>query len=126
MCRPQSMEVMVMQSRRLLAFALMVAIASVIWMRRHALASVFASRPALSSAPQAMEPMASTGVRSQDLPAMVPSVDGLCPETHPVKANPASRIYHLPHHRAYHRLGQPVCFVDADAAEAKGYRASKQ
>ncbi len=115
-----------MQPRRLIAFALVMAIVGFIWTRRHAVLARVAAPPRLASARQA------TGVVAAKVPGsplrlpMVPSVDGTCPETHPVKANPTSRIYHLPHQRAYQRLHHAVCFVDAASAEADGYRASKQ
>jgi hypothetical protein len=57
---------------------------------------------------------------------MVRGENGTCPVTHPVKANPTSRIYHLPHNRMYQRLANAVCYVDEQTAEAEGYRASKQ
>jgi hypothetical protein len=115
-----------MQPRRLLVFALVVAVAGLVWACRHAVLSKMAASPRLAPARQAASAIA-TGLQGSAIRLpMVPSVDGNCPDTHPVKANPTSRIYHLPHQPAYQRLSQAVCFVDAASAEADGYRASKQ
>ena len=59
-------------------------------------------------------------------PAWVEAVDGQCPLSHPVKGNANSRIYHLPGGRFYDTTKAERCFVDAAAAEADGYRASKR
>ena len=115
-----------MQPRRLLVFAIVVAVAGLVWARRHAVLAKVAAPPRLASARQAASAMAKGIHGSATLPPMVPSVDGTCPDTHPVKANPTSHIYHLPHQPAYQRLSQAICFVDAASAEADGYRASKQ
>lgn len=125
-CLSREPEVLVMHPRRLLVFALAVVVARFIWVRRDAVLSSFAAPSRLAPARQPASAIA-TGIHgSATRPPMVPGVDGNCPDTHPVKANPTSHIYHLPHQRAYQRLSQAVCFVDAASAEADGYRASKQ
>jgi hypothetical protein len=54
----------------------------------------------------------------------VEPVDGACPAGHPVKVA-ASGIYHVPGGRFYDRTRPQRCYVDAEAAEADGYRAAK-
>ena len=52
--------------------------------------------------------------------------DGGCPDSHPVKATKASRIFHVPGGQFYARTKAERCFCDAEAAEADGYRAAKR
>ena len=51
--------------------------------------------------------------------------DGDCPPGHPVKVKESSGIFHLPGMRNYERTNADRCYVDATAAEADGFRASK-
>jgi hypothetical protein len=67
------------------------------------------------------EPATPAGVT----PWMEP-VDGVCPESHPVKAKLGSGIYHLPGSALYDRTVPDRCYLDAAAAEADGLRASKR
>lgn len=118
-----------MRSRRFLWLLLVVGLASVLWTRRRALISLVDSRPQAVNVAQTIDDasLSSSSTRpSPPLPLMVPSDGGICPETHPIKANPISHIYHLPHHRMYQRLTKVVCYTDEQAAQAEGYRASKQ
>ncbi len=55
----------------------------------------------------------------------VSPLDGVCPLTHPVKANDNSGIYHVPGGRFYDRTQAERCYRDAATAEADGYRAAK-
>ena len=98
----------------------------VAWSRRRTLAALVAPETPSIATVQALEPPRFEDDGSSTLPPMVPSDLGICPQTHLVKANPTSRIYHLPHHRMYARLTNAVCYVDTEAAEREGYRASKQ
>jgi hypothetical protein len=59
-------------------------------------------------------------------PWVPPQSDGSCPDSHPVKANKARRIYHVPGGRYYDATHATRCFCDGDAAEADGYRAAKR
>ncbi|MDH3753883.1 MAG: hypothetical protein OEU32_08415 [Acidimicrobiia bacterium] len=72
---------------------------------------------------------ASAGAESADEPATdqpwVPSDDGACPASHPVKGNENSGIYHVPGGLAYERTRAERCYISPEAAEADGYRASK-
>jgi hypothetical protein len=43
-----------------------------------------------------------------------------CAEGYPVKANPASGIYHLPGQVGYDRLAAGLCFASAELAEGAG------
>jgi hypothetical protein len=72
-------------------------------------------------------PPAPDAPRPPDVPLWVaPDSAGNCPESHPIKANKARRIYHLPGGRYYDATHATRCFCDADAAEADGYRAAKR
>ena len=57
--------------------------------------------------------------------AWVEPVDGACPDTHPIKANNKSGIYHSPGGRFYDRTVPERCYARAEDAEADGYRAAK-
>jgi hypothetical protein len=55
-----------------------------------------------------------------------PSSDGLCPQTHPVKAKLSSKIFHLPGMFAYDRTKPDRCYaVEADAV-TDGFRKAKR
>jgi methylphosphotriester-DNA--protein-cysteine methyltransferase len=49
-----------------------------------------------------------------------------CPESHPIKGNATSMIYHEPGGASYARTIPNVCFATAEAAEAAGYRAPQR
>ena len=51
-------------------------------------------------------------------------VDGACPEGYPVKVA-KSGIYHVPGGRSYERTTAERCYMDAEDAEADGYRRAK-
>ena len=55
-----------------------------------------------------------------------PDAAGRCPDSHPVKATRASRIYHVPGGHFYLRTKAERCYCDTTAAEADGYRAAKR
>ena len=54
-----------------------------------------------------------------------PDAEGGCPLSHPVKVKLRSGIYHVPGGLVYDRTNADRCYVDPDAAEGDGYRASK-
>ena len=54
-----------------------------------------------------------------------PVTDWDCPDAYPIKGNQSSMIWHGPGGRFYDRTKPEICFRDAEAAEAFGYRASK-
>jgi len=56
----------------------------------------------------------------------VEPVGGICPQTHPVKAKLASRLFHLPGMFAYDRTRPDRCYVDASAAEADGFTRARR
>lgn len=58
--------------------------------------------------------------------AAPPDEGGVCPPDHPVKGNTNSMIYHLPGQSTYGATQAEVCFADAAAAEAAGFRAPKR
>ena len=45
-----------------------------------------------------------------------------CPESHPIKGNASSMIYHEPGRASYARTIPEYCFATAEDAEAAGYR----
>jgi hypothetical protein len=49
-----------------------------------------------------------------------------CPDSHPIKGNATSMIYHEPGRAAYARTIPNFCFATAEAAEAAGYRAPQR
>ncbi|MCC6313784.1 MAG: hypothetical protein IT337_07200 [Thermomicrobiales bacterium] len=49
---------------------------------------------------------------------------GICPDTYPIKGNAGSMIFHEPGSGSYNQTVPEVCFRDAAAAEAAGYRRS--
>ena len=51
--------------------------------------------------------------------------DGSVPESHSIKANDSSKIFHVPGGRFYDRAKPERCYATAAAAEADGYRPSK-
>jgi hypothetical protein len=82
--------------------------------------------PAEAGATVSDEPVAAVGdVAADESTAWVPSADGSCPLSHPVKVSGSSAIYHLPGGAHYARTRAERCYVDAAAAEADGYRAAK-
>ncbi|RYP84218.1 hypothetical protein EKO23_16285 [Nocardioides guangzhouensis] len=65
--------------------------------------------------------------RSGDQPSSQPD-GGTCDAQHPVKGNVSqtgNKIYHAPGWQYYDRTVPEECFVDRDAAEDAGYRASE-
>jgi hypothetical protein len=114
-----------MRPRWLPWLVLVAGLAIVVWTRRHALTALVDSETRVVTAPRLTGVLARPDSKAAPTP-MVPGDNGACPASHPVKANPSSRIYHLPHHRMYHRLTNAVCYVDEQTAEAEGYRVSKQ
>lgn len=48
-----------------------------------------------------------------------------CPSSHPIKGNEDSGIYHPPSGGSYDVTNPEICFADAGAAEAEGYRAAQ-
>jgi hypothetical protein len=54
-----------------------------------------------------------------------PDDDGSCPQSHPIKANDNSGIFHIPGGRFYERTRAERCYATAEAAVADGYRQAK-
>lgn len=87
------------------------------------------SRPSPSRPPR---PPAKTGPatkpptgRAEDPPGertWVTANDGVCPQSHPVKAKLSSKIFHVPGSRNYSRTRADRCYPDEDAATADGLR----
>lgn len=56
----------------------------------------------------------------------VSGVDSVCPDSHPVKANDNSGIYHVPGQQHYGKTNARHCYASASAAQADGYRAAQR
>ncbi|MCJ2193870.1 thermonuclease family protein [Kaistella montana] len=56
----------------------------------------------------------------------VSGADSECPDSHPVKANDNSGIYHMPGQQHYGRTNARHCYASASAARADGYRAARR
>ena len=54
-----------------------------------------------------------------------PEADGSCPDSHQIKVNTTSGIFHVPGGRFYDRTTPHRCYATADAAVADGYRQAK-
>lgn len=53
-------------------------------------------------------------------------VDGGCPDSHPIKGNADSMIFHVPGGRSYERTAAERCYCTAADAEADGFRQAKR
>ena len=56
----------------------------------------------------------------------VSGADSVCPDSHPVKANDNSGIYHMPGQQHYGKTNARNCYASAAAAQADGYRAARR
>lgn len=56
----------------------------------------------------------------------VSGADSVCPDSHPVKANDNSGIYHVPGQQHYGKTNARHCYASAAAAQADGYRAAQR
>ncbi|MCV7585327.1 thermonuclease family protein [Micrococcus luteus] len=56
----------------------------------------------------------------------VRGADSVCPDSHPVKANDNSGIYHMPGQQHYGKTNARNCYASAAAAQADGYRAARR
>lgn len=56
----------------------------------------------------------------------VSGADSVCPDSHPVKANDNSGIYHMPGQQHYGKTNARHCYASAAAAQADGYRAAQR
>ncbi len=52
--------------------------------------------------------------------------DGVCPQTHPVKAKLSSKIFHTPASRNYGRTKADRCYPDETTAQADGLRPAQR
>jgi micrococcal nuclease len=58
-------------------------------------------------------------------PWVEPLEGGVCPATHPVKANDTSHIFHVPGGRFYERTEAVRCYATPEDAATDGYRQAK-
>lgn len=56
----------------------------------------------------------------------VEPTDGECPESHPIKGNADSMIFHVPGGMSYERTIPERCYASAADAEADGFRQAKR
>ena len=52
--------------------------------------------------------------------------DGVCPQSHPVKAKLSSKIFHTPSGRNYNRTKADRCYPDEESAQADGLRPAQR
>ena len=91
-------------------------------------------RPAPAAAPEPVEwPPLAVAPEPTPEPEPVPSTpwvdpleDGSCPSTHPVKGKLMSGLYHVVGGFNYPRAKADRCYLDIEAAEDDGLRASKR
>jgi len=83
-----------------------------------------APAPAPESAP-APAPEAAPAPAAGDA-GPVSGADSVCPDSHPVKANDNSGIYHVPGQQHYGKTNARHCYASASAAQADGYRAARR
>jgi hypothetical protein len=57
---------------------------------------------------------------------VAPSSDGICPQTHPLKAKLTSKLFHVPGMFAYDRTKPDRCYAAEADAEADGLRKAKR
>jgi hypothetical protein len=55
-----------------------------------------------------------------------PDAEGGCPDSHPIKGNDQSKIFHVPGGMSYARTKAERCYCDEASAEADGYRKAKR
>ena len=82
-------------------------------------------RPVADTDPVVDEPSDGAAVPAASGQWIDPHPDGGCPVSHPVKVKLRSGIYHVPGGLVYDRTNADRCYVDPDAAEGDGYRASR-
>ena len=81
--------------------------------------------PPKKATKKAAKKAAKSAARGAGGPSIEP-VGDTCPSSHPIKGKRSSKIFHLPGMFAYDRTNPDVCFRDADAAEAAGFRQAKR
>ncbi len=64
--------------------------------------------------------------RATEASGWVEPSDGTCPESHPIKANAGSGIFHIPGGGSYERTRAERCYCTAEDAEADGFRQAKR
>jgi hypothetical protein len=52
--------------------------------------------------------------------------DGVCPQSHPIKAKLSSKIFHTPASRNYGRTKADRCYPDEASAQADGLRPAQR
>ena len=76
--------------------------------------------------PEAAPAPASEAASASGDAGPVSGADSVCPDSHPVKANDNSGIYHVPGQQHYGRTNARNCYASAAAAQADGYRAAQR
>jgi len=78
--------------------------------------------PVAETPPADIQPM----LAPVSAPRAAPLSKSDCPETHPIKGNAGSMIYHAPGGQFYSRTDPEACFLTGADAEAAGFRASQR
>ena len=111
--------------RRLFVLAVIAGAAVAVWTALQRRNEPAASKPAPPTPPApraAPEPAAARNAPPAE--RWREPVDGACPEGYPVKVA-KSGIYHVPGGRSYERTTAERCYMNAEDAEADGYRRAK-
>jgi hypothetical protein len=86
--------------------------------------------PAPPAAAKTTPPVKAAGVKKarpkKPALAWVEPEEGVCPQSHPVKAKLSSGIFHLPGMFAYDRTKPDRCYASPDGAEADGLTRAKR
>ena len=83
--------------------------------------AVFSDASDTSGSEASSSPVGSTPAAQR----WVTPIDGMCPGSHPVKANDNSGIFHVPGGRFYNRTVPERCYANAEDAAVDGYRPAK-
>ncbi len=78
--------------------------------------SVSAARPVV----------AAKAAPASDGQSWIPPVEGACPDSHPIKANADSMIFHVPGGRSYATTRAERCYCEGADAVSDGFRAAKR
>jgi hypothetical protein len=79
-----------------------------------------------ATVPAANETVADERSQAPTSPTWVEPTNGMCPDSHPIKGNAGSMIFHVPGGRSYERTHAERCYCTAQHAEDDGFRQAKR
>ncbi|MEM9467389.1 MAG: hypothetical protein AAGA90_18590 [Actinomycetota bacterium] len=77
-------------------------------------------------APQGFAATGATTETTSETGWVEPDAQGGCPDSHPIKGNAQSQIFHVPGGMSYERTKAERCYCDEASAEADGFRKAKR